>query len=558
MNKIILSTLTLLLVFVVGCTKFEDYESKKLADAPTVSLATEEIKDSSVVVSFTSSATGFLSFVLLEGVANATPDSTALIELNVDAFDGGSYEVLTAGEKIAHEFSGLQQNTVYEVFAVSQNADGVLSKVSDALMIKTSDAYAPVLDDVAPSISTTPEKAVDFEVTLTFDEPIGTVDASKFTFTYFLEDAEAKAGSAVVNEENPYEVIVTQSRSAHTRDYVFLSYDEGAVLDIVGNPVAAQISGLDEEGYLVGLYWRAVPEPFAFDVATFTPENGSAVSDPEFVIEFTAPVPVESDAADGDIKIIVVGSGVKSIYDVPAANILVDENGTGIQVVKPVAPTYGEMVYIEIAAGTFTDDYGNPNIVIESGIDGIAAEDDPITEIGWLISYGYEMDMILGMYTFNGINHSNPAYGTDQSFEVEIVADPENANQVLILGFYGSETPIPAVFNGDFATLTVAVPETDFLLGDLFGDGSETYFWSYDETQFVINILPNGDMVTDPYYWLALYWELDDENAGWLNVFVESNWEKIVADGSKSLKSAGMKRLPEISSNLSRNALVKN
>nr|HPR62521.1 hypothetical protein [Prolixibacteraceae bacterium] len=63
---------------------------------------------------------------------------------------------------------------------------------------------------------------------------------------------------------------------------------------------------------------------------------------------------------------------------------------------------------------------------------------------------------------------------------------------------------------------------------------------------------------TDPYYWLALYWELDDENAGWLNVFVESNWEKIVADGSKSFKSASMKRLPEISYNLSRNALVKN
>lgn len=554
MNKIILSTLTLFLAFFVGCTKFENYESKKLADAPTVSVSLEEVKDSSVVVSFTSSATGFLSFILLEGVANETPDSTALIELNVSAIDDGSYEVLTAGEKISHEFAGLTQNTVYEVFAVSQNTDGVLSKVSDALMIKTSDAYAPVLDKIAPAVSNKPEQAVDFEITLTFDEPIGTVDASKFTFVYFFEDIETKAESVTVNEKNPYEVVVTQTRSAHPRDYVFLSYDEGAVLDIVGNPVTSQVSGLDEDGYIVGLHWRAVPEPFEFDVTKFVPENGTAVSDPEFAIEFTAPVPVESKADDGDIKIIVIGSGVKSIYDVPAANIIVDENGTDIQVIKPVIPTFGEMVYIEIAAGTFTDDYGNPNIVIESGIDGIAVEDDPITEIGWLISYGYEIDMVIGMYTFNGISFWE---GKDESFDVEIVADPEDENQVIINGFYGSKTPIPAVFNGDFATLTITVPETDFLLGDLFNDGGETYFWSYEDTKFVIYILPNGDMVTDPIYWLALYWQLSDEEKGFKNMFTESTWTKKVADGSK-LKSANMFKSNEIISNLSRNALVKN
>lgn len=482
MNKIILSTLTLFLAFFVGCTKFENYESKKLADAPTVSAALEEAKDSSVVVSFSSSATGFVSFVLMQGVANEKPDSTALIQLNVSALESGSYEVLAAGEKIMHEFGGLTQNTVYEVFAVAQNDDGVLSLVPNALMITTTDKYSPVIESSTPASSTTADKAVDFEITLTFNEPIGTADASKFTFTYFLEGAEAKAASATVNPNNPYQVIVTQSRDAHKRDYIFLSYSAGAVLDIAGNPIEAFESGVDEEtGGPVGLYWRTEAEPFAIDAATFVPANGSAVSDPEFVIEFKAPVNVSNKAIDGSIKMVVVGAGVKSVYDVPAANITVADDNKTIQVVKPMVPTFGEWVYIEIAAGTFTDAYGNPNIVIESGIDGVAGADDPVTEIGWLISYGYEIDIL-------GSNYNVVCISTitedEYTFNVSIEVDPEIENGVIIKGLENSQEPIKGVFDGDFGTLTIAQDQS---LGDLMGDGSEVLLWS--------NTSATGDLI---------------------------------------------------------------
>ncbi|HKM93624.1 MAG TPA: hypothetical protein VJY41_08235 [Prolixibacteraceae bacterium] len=529
MNKIILGTITLFLILFASCTKFEKFESKKLSDAPTVSLAIEEVKDSSVVVSFVSTSTGFISFVLIEGVANEKPDSAALIQLNVEALQDGSYEVIASGEKTMYEFTGLVQNSVYEVFAVAQNDDGVLSNVSDALMIKTTDINNPVLvlDDVSPAISTKALEALDMKVTLTFDEPISEADASKFSFTYLTEGVNAPADSATVNPKNPYQVIVSQSRAAHAMDYIFLSYSEGAVLDIVGNPVEALASGVDDEDSPVGLYWRAISNPFALDKDKFVPKNGEAVSDPDFVIEFKAPVAVKNKAKDGSIKLIVVGAGVKSIYEVPAANITLGDDKKTIQVEKPFSPTFGEMIYIEIAAGTFTDNFGNPNIIIESGIDGIAGVDDPITKIGWLISYGYTIDMVIGNYTFDGINHPNPDYGTDKSFDVEIVADPDNDDQVLILGFYGSETPIPAVFNGDFATLTVTPPEDDFLLGDIFNDGGETYFWSDDAEVFVLNIQANGDLITDPAYFLDVYWVSADETEEYfVNVFVESTWTK--------------------------------
>jgi hypothetical protein len=550
MNKIILGTISVLLVFFVSCAKFEKFESKDLASAPTVSLATEEVKDSSVVVSFSSTAPGFLSFALFEGVGNPKPDSALLIQLNIKALDMGSGEVLAAGEKLTYEFAGLTQNTVYEVFAVSQNEDGVLSVVSNALMIKTTDAYDPVLSSSTPARSTTADKAVDFEVVLTFDEPISTADAGKFTFTYFLEGSEAAAASATVNPANPFQVVVKQSRAAHAGDYVFLSYAEGAVKDIVGNSVGELYSGLDEEGYLTGLYWRVARESWSFDVAAITPAAGSAVADPEFEIVLKAPVVVSSKVTDANVRMVLVGAGVKSVYAVPAANVALADDGKTITITKPFVPTYGERVYLEMDAGAFTDAFSNANTTIESGKDGVNPTEAPITEVGWLISYGFERNLVIGNYTFAGVSYWA---GADESFDVEIVADPDDANKVIINGFYGSATPIPATFNGDFATLTINA-EADYLLGDLFDDGGETYFWSYQETQIVINILANGNLVTDPTYWLALYWvSADGAEEGWVNMFVESTWTKN-AGGINIEKSTSDRK---IKSDLSRNGIRK-
>ena len=547
MNKIILGTISVLLVFFVSCTKFEKFESTELAGAPTVSLTTEAVMDSSVTVSFSSSAKGFLSFALFEGIGNPTPDSAALIQLNVDALDMGSGELASAGDKVMYEFTGLTQNTVYEVFAVSQNEDGVLSVVPDALMIKTSDEYRPVLNSTDPAPSATANKDANFEVVLVFDEPISTTDAGKFTFTYFLEGAEATAGSAVVNPDDPYQVIVTQSRAAHDGDYVFLSFAEGAVKDLVGNDVNGLQSGLDEEGYLAGLYWRVSKLSWDFDIANFVPEAGTAIADPEFVIEFKAPVVVENAVEDGSIRLIVYVDGVvTSIWKVPAANVVLADDGKTITVTKPFVPTYGENIYIEIDGGVFTDDFGNPNNAIESGMDGINPDEITETKIGWLISYGYTIDMIIGTYQVDGISYWA---GSDESFEVTITADPNNENQIIATGIYYSEVPIVGVFDGDFATLTFYMPEDNeywIELGDIYGDGASNSLEVYGGEYFVCHIDAAGNMTTNDEIWWGSYYYLDDATKGWNNIFIASTWTKATAglnlekDLSKDLRKLNL------------------
>ncbi|MDA3928424.1 MAG: hypothetical protein PF541_05655 [Prolixibacteraceae bacterium] len=561
MKKIILGAISGLLLFFVSCTEFEKFESTDLEAAPTVTIKMEEVKDSSIVVSVSSTATGFITGVLVEGVGNVAPDSTLLIQGNVEALDAAYTEVLEADVKIMYEIGGLTQNTKYEIFTVAQNEDGVLSDVVK-LMVSTTDAYNPVLVGVDPGPAYDAEQSTTMEVVLVFDEPIGAADASKFTFSYFYEGVDAVAGDAVVDSENPYQVIVSQSRSANDGEYIWLSFAEGAVTDLVGNPVASFTTGFNEaqDGF-EGLYWRVAKVGWDVDVETVVPTAASAVADPEFVIELSAPVAVSSDAEDGSVRLIVVSAGVKSVYEVPAANVMVAEDGTSISIYKPFTPDYGESIYLEVDAGTFTDVFGNPNNVIESGIDEIANEDDPITEIGWLISYGYEMDMILGSYDVDGLSAVADYGYPDEPFSVEITADPDNADQVLITGMYFSAVPIPATFDGDFATITITLPYDADLeyswieLGDLYGDGASNSLEIYDGGDFatiILNINADGSIYTNDDIWWGSYYFLDDGNAdndGWNNIFGATNWTKSVAAGinvnsSETLKS-GKIRLPK-------------
>lgn len=537
-------------IFIVGCDNLETFESSQVTAAPTATLAVSEVADSTFTLDISTDKAGYLAYLVTSDTSRVV---TAIgILSNAYSSTAGTAAIetfkLESAKDVVTTIGGLMPNSYYKVYAVSSNTDGVESEVA-SFLVKTDDGVGPSFVSSTPEKSNVDDKEADLKIVLTFDEPIDTALASKFTFTYFFEGKETKAESALVNKDNPFEVIVTQSHNGLSGDYIFLAFEEGAVIDLSQNPInEALVSGNDDDG-LFGLYWRISKKGWTLDPTKFTPKNGSAVEDPDFIIEFKAPVAVKNNAKDGSIKLIVVGAGVKSIYEVPAANITLGDDKKTIQVEKPFTPTYGEMIYIEIKAGTFTDNFGNPNIVIESGIDGIAGADDPITKIGWLISYGYTIDMVIGNYTFNGINHPNPDYGTDKSFDVEIVADPENDDQVLILGFYGSKTPIPAVFNGDFATLTVTPPEDDFLLGDIFDDGGETYFWSDDAEVFVLNIQANGDLITDPAYFLDVYWvSADESEEGFVNVFVESTWTKLAggegkAKGNNIIKSKPINKI---------------
>lgn len=525
MKKIQLYLIAILLfgIAISSCTEFLDQETIDPETPPVASLEVSAVADSSFTLNFSSDKAGYLGYAL---VSDTTVMATALNILSGSIAGESStianevFESESAGSYTIN-ISGLNPNKYYKVFCSATNANGVQSNL-ESYLFKTNDNYGPSLMETSPSRSLDPEQSTDFEVVLTFDEPIGSVDASKFTFKYYNEDIEATAGSAEVNPANSMQVIVKQAKEALAGDYVFLSYEEGAVKDLSGNSAAARESGI-VEGAAAGLYWRAENISWDFAVENIMPQAGSATSDLDFMVTLKAefPVVLNEDYAEGDVRFVATSAGKSTTYFLTADYISVTDSN--IVIYKPFTPSYGENVYLEIDEGVFLNDFDNPNGVIESGIDGIANEDDPITEVGWFMSYGYTRDLVIGTYMFSGVSYWEDS---NEQFEVEIIADPADDSKVIINGFYGSTTPIPATFDGDFGTLTV-VCEEDYLLGDLFEDGGETYFWSYEEDKFVINISSDGNMVTDANYWLALYWvAADGSTEGWKNIFTGSTWTK--------------------------------
>ncbi len=555
--KKIQSYLIALLVFgmaISSCTEFPENETIDPETPPVVTLTVSNVADSSFTLNIASDKAGYLGYLLVSDT------SLAPSALNILSGSYAGESSTLANEKFESEsagnmtmnITGLLPNKYYKVFSSATNPNGVESNLA-SFLVKTDDNYGPSLSSSSPSRSLSPAQATDFEVVLTFDEPIGSADASMFAFKYYFEDVEAAPISAVINPENTKQVIITQSKEALAGDYVFLSFEEGAVADLSGNPVSAWESGI-VEGSAVGLYWRAENISWDIDVALISPEISTAISDLDFSVEIKTEfaVSLNEEYTDGDIRFIVTSTGKTSTYYVTSDYIAVTD--TNIVIYKPFTPSYGDNVYLEINEGVFLDALDNPNTVIESGNDGIANEGDPVTEVGWFMSYGYSRDMVIGTYTFSGVSYWA---GNDESFDVEIVADPEDETKVIINGFYGSATPIPATFDGDFATLTVAAEE-DYLLGDLFGDGGQTYFWSYQETQFVMNIASNGDMVTDPNYWLALYWEASDgSDAGWVNIFTQSTWTKAAAGVTSTKSATGIKSDYIINKGIPRDGIQK-
>ncbi|MFV0592463.1 MAG: hypothetical protein ACK5M7_13835 [Draconibacterium sp.] len=557
MKKIIAYIFTFVaLGYIIGCTQLEDYESSEVLPQPTATLSVSAVADSSFTLDIASDKAGILGYALLDDTAA----SVAAISILSQSISGGSSTVststfdLTGSGNTTLHMTGLMPNTYYKVVVASSNTDGVESEVK-SMIIKTDDGVGPSLVSISPSRSLDPTQTTGFNVVLTFDEPIGMVDGSKFTFTYYVEGVEMTADTAIIDPEDNKKVTVVQSYNAYAGDYVFLSFGNAAVADLSGNPVSEFASGV-VEGSPVGLYWRVENIGWDIDVTTVVPEKGTAVSDAQFAVQLKTPFPVSlsSDVEDSSVRFIVKVEGKTTIYDVPAANLEVNAADSTLTIYKPFTPTYGEMVYVEIDEGVLLDEFDNPNNVIESGIDGIANEGDLVTEVGWLISYGYTRDLIIGTYTFSGVSYWE---GADESFNVEIVADPNDESKVIINGFYGSSTPIPATFNGDFATLTVTAEE-DYLLGDLFADSGETYFWSYEESEFIMNIQPNGDLITDPYYWLALYWVAADESdEGWVNIFTSSTWTKTGSAAATKSSLINYKSEPTIRKGIPRNGIVK-
>ncbi len=156
----------LALVISASCAKWEQETSPKLGAASEVALAVVTAGDSSVVVSFSNSSSGYVSLNLYEGTGNPVPsekdDREAMLTGNVTSMEYYNAET-EAGTSYQVTFEGLVQDASYEVMGVANNGDGVVSPVS-VLEIATADSHAPMLTGTDPEIGFDPVLPVEGSV----------------------------------------------------------------------------------------------------------------------------------------------------------------------------------------------------------------------------------------------------------------------------------------------------------------------------------------------------------------------------------------------------------
>jgi hypothetical protein len=433
--------LVVLALMVVSCTEFEEFQSKTYGSGPTITLAQVAVQDSTFTVSVTSSADGYASVILLPGTGNTPPeDPEDLATGNLNAMAYQSKKV-TANTAKNFTFTGLVQDAAYEVMAVGTNLDGKYSDVS-TLAVGTDDTYPPVLVGTSPSTGYTPILPVDGSVDLIFDEPVIYDNTKDLVFREFYDAADVVAGSVTVSGNT---ATVTLGENLTYRDYVLLSYPEGAFTDLSGNPVAAMDSHPDGSTF-VGLFWRA--EAMVYDPESIAPAETVVPADFDIVITFPDSVHA-SRVTDGDITLTYDDGRDVLIRSVLASEV--STAGNDLTITQSYTAGPGVSVTLNIPAEILDIGINNPNAVITS-------------------SWSIELTLadLVGTYTVEAAYLSNPAYDEVWTATVALVSGNDTALSITIDAGAGGGIAFLAGF--DVNAWTILIPEaTD--AGDLYGFG---------------------------------------------------------------------------------------
>ncbi|MDY0198022.1 MAG: hypothetical protein RBR68_09430 [Tenuifilaceae bacterium] len=458
----------------------KEFEPSVLKAPATVQLAVSNIEDYTAILTYTQSAVGQFYIAIVPGDDETpAPAENSLLKLTVPnavftrqifistevSTEGVTPENLTnylMTHKVLSDTLNiikLVQNTSYKVFVLPVNADGVFGEVTSTPAFTTSDNFNPVLEKTTPAASGTADKPADFEVVVSFDEPIVINDADQIFFTY--------RNAAGVEEPHPAELTVEgknltakQTIVPIAGQYVFLSIGANAIKDRSDNFYPGIASGV-VAGYLEGLYWRVayVPEK----VVSLTPDVEEAVGDVNFVIKLTYTLPMAFNTASGggynskNVKVRYTSVGSTLDLEVPQANI--SFAGNVVTIIPPRTPVMGETVAINIAEGAYRTVFSSP------------CEATAFTKYSWFVA---NRDFILGSYVANCVSAfaPNPVY----NFNVTITADPASDDGVIITGLENSTEGILGTFKRD--SLIIASEQS---LGDLEGNGnSEVLIIDFD------------------------------------------------------------------------------
>jgi len=481
----------MLALMVVSCTEFQEYESTTYGPGPTITLAEVSVQDSTFTISVTSSEDGHASVILLPGSGNTAPeDPEDLLTGNIDAMEYQSKSV-RANEATNFTFKGLVQYAIYEVMGAANNGDGKPSEVS-TITIGTDDTHAPMLTGTSPGVGYDPVLAVDGSVVLIFDEPVLYDDTKDLTFSAFYDGVDILAGTVEVDFN---EVTITPEDPIRNREYLWLSYPEGAFTDHSGNLAAEMVTYLDvDAGAFVGLYWRA--EAKEFDTLSMTPAEGN-IDPAAFDIELTFAEEVDvEDVVDGDITLTYDDGLNILIRSVLASEV--SAAGNTLTISHDYVPAAGMSVTLDIPAETFEVGIGNPNAEISAS---------------WAALH--PLQNWLGTYDVAAVSYAVPG-DYDEAWTVTISSYADDLTKLAVTIDVGSGGGVPFLASFDATAGTITIPSGSNA-GNLYGYGpSILYVGDYATIDMVTDITgtidADGTILIDQlamylsdyaYYWDA-------------------------------------------------------
>lgn len=556
MKKIIIAFGVSLLSF-AACTQFKYDSDKTFASVGDPSITVSDVKDSSFRATIASpSDASYYSYVVVKGSLNADPQTllsrgytSESVTVVVSDEDGVKSDVplddcvksSDAASSSVYAY-GLETNTVYTIYAVATNSQGIISEVISK-SVTTSDSTSPVLT------KTSGADINDGYLTFTFDDPIELSDAFKnkvvkMNAHYLGVNAYDKSGALqeIFSEEVPVDSVSVKGSTVTVNipsripgAYVFLTYDANIIANALGkgNAEYSTVSaGYSSEGKIVtkGICGRFDTEAWDFYLPMVNAETRMP-SDTllyfsdwgKLAMEFCAdtlvtPTLNSIGEANGGVTVKYTQSSGRAVSYL-TENYAVDNN-KDLYIGLDEAPEYGAYVSIAIDKDAFEDVWGNPNASYANYFEG-NEDEDPMYG-NYFFSYGYTLDDILGTYTIKATSYFA---GGDETGEMVIVkSDDSEKGNVMFTKIFNrvvdADLSVYATFDVDGGTLTI--PDNQAF--QKFPDITGTLYFACNDADFVVLKVPSAGVISNPSVWIGYYCVVTDSSfkedyQGWWNIF---------------------------------------
>ncbi len=566
MKKILFSILAAAAVS-VSCTKFAEDAPIVFIDAEVPEVTAEATGDNQIYVTVTAKqSTSFFTYAVIEGKA-AQLDSVALLKGNYSSSavlvdDKPVAAVLDFAETpiVKLSVTGLTSNTTYTVYAVASNAQGKVSSVVTASATTTDGTAPQLIYDKYDSA----EKDSVLAFAIPFDDPVAVGEAAEVTAHFFARYGGTDANGCFVEQKSvtvPLDSLDAKGNVLYVYvpeeeyvpgAYVAITYVEGTVENALGAGCAAfekAAVAYDSENQEV--VWNGICAQYdnvAFKLSLKPEGDGEADDDTPGKADDEGDADEEESKYEifSDWETLVMKSYAQTKYPLAgrkkatAAISVVDGDGrtvsyTGQQLkivdnsngIVGVAldedPGFGTYVSYKIAADSVLDIYGNSN------------EEFTVTD-GYLCSYGYTLDDIIGTYTVEGTSYWS-SYGMDETenWVIEKSDDAEEGN-IMITTYWGYECDYPIYGTLDCDSGILYIPDFQKFktLTDSEADGAkigDLYFaCNTNSSNAVLQIkVPAKGVLSGISLYFGYYCVAEAAyagNKGWWNLFTAINGER--------------------------------